>query len=294
MKQNSNKYIIISFINNIFLSILKLVIGYISKSKTLLADGVHCLSDMLTDIIGFVGNKISNKDPDESHPYGHGKAEYITSIFISVFIIVLAVKIFLGSFKPSYKIDTYYILIISLVSIISKYIVSSLLIKKGKEFKSNILITSGTESKYDIISSTLAFVFILLSIFADKLTIFKYADTTGSIIIALLTFRIGIKLFIENFNLSLGEVELNNTPKNEVKNILLGYKEIKNIRRITILKYGFYRMLIIDLEVKGSMTVNKLYTLDQDIKTKLREIHNEYKYININVRPYTNKKLTPQ
>lgn len=289
MKNNTNKYIVISFINNMFLTFLKLVFGFISKSKTLVADGVHCLSDMLTDIIGFIGSKISNKDPDESHPYGHGKAEYITSIFISTLIVVLAIKIFIDSFKQTYNIDSYYILIISLISIISKYIVSSLLIKKGKEYKSNILITSGTESRFDIISSSLAFVFMLLSLFAHKITILRYADAIGSIIISILTFKVGIKLFIENFNLSLGEVELDNVPNMEIKNILLNYKEIKNIRRITILKYGQYRMLIIDIEVNGSMTVNNSYKLDQNIKDELRNIHDEYKYININMRPYKKK-----
>lgn len=282
---NVNKYIKISFANNVFLTLIKLFFGYISKSKTLIADGVHCASDMLTDIIGYIGNIISSKKPDVNHPFGHGKAEYITSIFISIFIIILSVKIFINSFTPTYKIDNYYILLISFISIVTKYFISNLLIKKGKILNSNILVTSGTESKYDVLSSTFAFVFILLSFYQDKCSLLRYADTIGSIVISIMTFKVGISLFILNFNSSLGEVDIKKESKNNIKNILCKYKEIKNIRRITILKYGTYRMLIIDIEVKGRMSINKFYELDQKIKYDIKSLYKEYKYININVRP---------
>lgn len=287
MKDKVTKYMVISFIANIFLTIIKITFGMISKSKTLLADGIHCFSDMSTDIIGIAGAKISSKKPDEDHPYGHGKAEYITSIFISIFIVILAVRIFMNSFTPTYKIDTYYILLVSIISIAVKFYVSGLLIRKGKENKSSILVTSGSESRFDVLSSALAFVFILLSFFSEEITFLKYADTAGSIVISLLTLRIGIKLFIENFKLSLGEVELDNNSNNEIKNILLNYKEIKNIRRVTILKFGSYRMIIIDIEMLGNTTINKSYKVDQSIKSELRNIHPEYKYININIKPYS-------
>lgn len=291
MKDETTKFMLISFTANIFLTIIKIFFGMISKSKTLLADGVHCLSDMATDIVGIIGAKISNIKPDKGHPYGHGKAEYITSIFISIFIIFLAFKIFANSFTPTYEIDTYYILLISIISIIVKFYVSDALIKAGKRTKSSILITSGSESRFDVLSSFLAFIFILLSLFSKELRFLKYADTLGSIVISILTFRVGVKLFIENFKLSLGEIELDNNANNEVKNILMNYKLIKNIRRVVILKYGSYRMINIDIEMKGNITIKKAYDVDQSIKKELRTVHPEYKYININIKPLDKSKL---
>lgn len=289
MKNKTIKYMSISFIANIFLTIIKVIFGYISKSKTLIADGIHCLSDMSTDIIGIFGAKISNKEPDEDHPYGHGKAEYVTSLFISIFIIYLSVKIFVNSFSKTYTIDTYYILIVSFVSIVVKFFISGLLIKKGKEIKSSILTTSGTESRFDVLSSFLAFIFILLSFFSKELSYLKYADTIGSIVISLLTLRIGIKLFIENFKSSIGEVELDNKYHDEIKSILSNYEDVKNIRRITILKYGSYRMINIDIEMLGKTSIKNVYKTEQGIKKDLRDIHPEYKYINIDIKPIDKK-----
>ncbi len=290
MKNQTTKYMVISFIANVFLSIIKIFFGMISKSKTLLADGIHCISDMSTDVIGVIGSIISNKKPDTDHPYGHGKAEYITSIFISIFIIFLSVKIFCNSFSPVRYIDNYFILLVSIISIIIKYFVSGLLIKKGKQCESNILITSGSESRFDVLSSALAFVFILLSLLGNKFDFLKYADTIGSIIISLLTMRIGIKIFVDNFKLSLGEVELDNESINEIKNILLEYKEIKTIRRVNILKYGSYKMINIDVEMPANTTISRYYKIDQSVKKELRTIHPEYKYISIDVRPVSKKK----
>lgn len=289
MKNVTEKCMVTSFVANVFLTIIKITFGLISKSKTLIADGIHCLSDLFTDIIGIVGTKISNKKADTEHPFGHGKAEYIASLFISVFIIVLSVKIFTNSFTPIQEIDNYFILFISIISIIVKYFVSGYLIKKGKEVNSNILLTSGTESRFDVLSSAIAFVFILLSLFARDFSYLKYADTIGSIVISILTFRIGIKLFIKNFNSSLGEVELNKKYHDEIREILSYHEEILNIRRITILKYGSYSSVTVDLEMNGRLKLKKVYEIEQEIKKKMREIHPEYKYITINERPYNIK-----
>ena len=72
-----------SLLVNIALTFSKLIGGFIFKSKTLIADGVHSMSDMLTDIVGIIGGVFSEKHPDKEHPLGHGNLEYVTSIFIS-------------------------------------------------------------------------------------------------------------------------------------------------------------------------------------------------------------------
>ena len=75
-----------SFFINLFLSIIKLIVGIIYKSYSLIADGVHSFSDLITDIIAIIGSKLSNKPADEKHPYGHGKLEYVTSLIIGLII----------------------------------------------------------------------------------------------------------------------------------------------------------------------------------------------------------------
>jgi len=113
------KIMLKSFLVNLSLTILKLLGSLFSHSKTLLADAVHCLSDMLTDIIGLIGSKLASKKPDKKHPYGHGKIEYLTSIIISLLIISLGIGILINSLNGRVKPTNIYSAAIIIISIIS-------------------------------------------------------------------------------------------------------------------------------------------------------------------------------
>ena len=80
------KVLLVSSITNIFLSIIKIIFGFIGKCSSLIADGIHSLSDLSTDVIAIIGNKMSLKPADKEHPFGHGKTEYITSMIIGLII----------------------------------------------------------------------------------------------------------------------------------------------------------------------------------------------------------------
>ena len=86
---NAKKVLYVSFFSNIFLSILKVVVGIIGKSSALISDGIHSFSDLITDVVAIFGNYLSLKPADDKHPYGHGKLEYITSFIIGIVIIII-------------------------------------------------------------------------------------------------------------------------------------------------------------------------------------------------------------
>ena len=82
---------VISFITNSFLSLIKIIFGCIGHSSALIADGIHSFSDLSTDIVAMLGDFFARKPADRKHPYGHGKLEYLTSIFIGFVIIVFCI-----------------------------------------------------------------------------------------------------------------------------------------------------------------------------------------------------------
>ena len=163
-----NKVLIKSLLVNLVLSILKLIGSFIGGSITLLADAIHCMSDMFTDVISIIGSKLSNKKPDKEHPYGHGRIEYLTSIVMSIFIIILSISTLITSIKGEKFNTNIYAVIILIVSIISKFILSDYLIKKSKELNSNIILLNGMETRYDTYSSMLALLFVLLSLISNN------------------------------------------------------------------------------------------------------------------------------
>ena len=93
----ANKASILGMIGNIFLFLIKVIVGFISNSQAMIADAFNSASDILSSIMTYIGNRVASKDADDDHNLGHGKAEYIYSMLISITMVVLGVKILIDS-----------------------------------------------------------------------------------------------------------------------------------------------------------------------------------------------------
>ncbi len=272
-----------SFLVNLFLTILKLLGSVVSNSKTLLADSIHCMSDMSTDLISIIGTKISNKKPDLNHPYGHGKIEYLTSIIMSFFIISLGISILFNSFNGKTVVPNMYAIIVLLITIVVKYILSSYLFKKGKLLNSNIIKTNAIESRYDTYNSILALIFIIITIIGSDNDILKYFDKVGSVVMSLLTIKVGIEVLLKNTSSILGEVEEDKSILSTVEDIIKS-KDYK-VRRLSLLKYGSYYDATIDILLDKNITLENLYNIEKKIKRDLKRSDMSIRYVTVNFKP---------
>ena len=88
----------IGILGNIFLLIIKGFIGFVTKSQSMIADAFNSASDILASLMTFIGSKISSEPKDEDHNLGHGKAEYIYAMLISIVLIFVSLSLFKDSF----------------------------------------------------------------------------------------------------------------------------------------------------------------------------------------------------
>ena len=88
---------ILGIIGNIFLLIIKATVGFLSKSQAMIADSFNSAGDIFASLMTFIGNRIASAPDDEDHNLGHGKAEYIFSLFISIAMIVVSAKLLFDS-----------------------------------------------------------------------------------------------------------------------------------------------------------------------------------------------------
>ena len=82
---------------NIFLLVIKATVGFISGSQAMIADSINSAGDIFASLMTFIGNKISSAPKDDDHYFGHGKAEYIFSMFISIAMILVSAKLLFDS-----------------------------------------------------------------------------------------------------------------------------------------------------------------------------------------------------
>ena len=88
-----NKANVSGILGNIFLLVIKFIIGFLSKSQAMIADAANSAGDIFASLMSSIGNRIANAPEDETHNFGHGKAEYIFSLFIGLSMIIVSIKL---------------------------------------------------------------------------------------------------------------------------------------------------------------------------------------------------------
>ena len=95
----TEKASILGIVGNIFLLIIKAIVGIVTKSQAMIADSVNSAGDIFSSLMTFIGNKIASKPKDDDHNLGHGKAEYIFSMLVSISMMFVAIKLLESSIK---------------------------------------------------------------------------------------------------------------------------------------------------------------------------------------------------
>lgn len=280
------KVLVKSLIVNILLTLTKFVFGIIYKSKVLVADGIHSLSDLATDVVSIYGSKLSLKPADNEHPYGHGKIEYLTSIVIGAVILALALSLLGNSLNAKTTIISNMVLYVTIFTILAKYLISRYILSKGVKYKSNLLIASGKESRSDVISSAIVIVTYFLSKLSSYSKIFLYSDTIGTFIIGLIILKTAYRILKENIVSILGEIEQDEDYLDKIREIILENSEVVNIEELNIIKYGHYYQANITINMDSNVTLEDACLVSNRIKKKLINKKTRISYAKISINPY--------
>ncbi len=122
--ESTKKVSFLGIIGNIFLLIIKFIMAIFSHSEAMMADAVNSAGDIFSSVMSYIGNKIAGIPSDEDHNFGHGKAEYIFSMFISIFMILVGMKILFSSIMTIIEGNTFqfsiYLVIVCFITILVK------------------------------------------------------------------------------------------------------------------------------------------------------------------------------
>ena len=279
------KTMIISVFTNIFLAIVKIVFGFLAHSSALIADGIHSFSDLSTDFFAILGNYLARKPADKEHPFGHGKIEYLTSIIIGTLVFIVGLGVIYQSTHNKVVIPNKIVIIVTLITIIAKYLLSSYIIKKGEKHRNNILVASGKESRTDVISSLFVLIASILVQFSDKVDFLKYFDIVASIIIGMFIVRTGFLIVKENVSVILGEQENNKEYLAELKNIILDNDIVFSVRSMIILKFGHIVTLDLIILMDGDKSLRECHDVVDEIEEKIKSYDEKIEHINIHMEP---------
>ncbi|TCS39929.1 cation diffusion facilitator family transporter [Reinekea marinisedimentorum] len=196
---NHERYKIISRVNWIctaidtLLSVLKLSIGVITRSPGLIADGLHSLSDLATDVLALILGKLAQHGPDEDHPYGHARYETIGTAVLGSVLLVIALGIgfenLLAMLHGEYVKPSMIALITVGISVVSKELLFHYTMKWAKVTRSNLLEANAWHSRSDSLSSVAVFIGIIFSMLG-----FEFFEYIAALLVALLIGKMGASL----------------------------------------------------------------------------------------------------
>jgi len=165
-KQEAQKVTIIGAILDTCLGFAKIIIGMLSNSSALVADGIHSFSDLLTDFVVVFVFHISGEEPDDNHPWGHGRFETIGTVILGGVLIAVAGAMAFESLKTLVTSQTFATpgwpaLVVAGLSILSKEWIFRYTLAAGKQLKSDLLIANAWHSRTDSFSSIVVLIGIL-------------------------------------------------------------------------------------------------------------------------------------
>ena len=287
-----NKVMFVSMIVNTFLALSKVLFGIIGSSYALVADGVHSFSDLATDVFAIIGNILSHKPADDKHPFGHGKLEYLTSLGIGIIILMVGFSIIYNSFSHDIVIPSVLVIVVTLFTILIKFILSRYVTKKGYEYNQSVLIASGKESSADVISSIVVLISSILIQFSNNISVLKYADLFATIIVGIFIVKAGFDVLKENISTIIGEQETDNLILTKINEIIRSESSVLTIDKINLIKYGSYFEVVGEVGMDENLTLKECHDVIERIEDKLVDFDERNRYITIHVNPCTEKETS--
>lgn len=275
---------------NCLLTIIKVAAGLVGHSAAMVADGVHSLTDLVSDFIVMIFVKISSKDGDNDHGYGHGKFETLATLIVSAMLILVGVKLLYDGSTDIYAhlhghaLETpgMITLYMALVSIFIKEVLYQVTARVGREVKSQAVLANAWHHRTDAISSIGSLVGIAGAIYMGNNWVIL--DPLAGCIISVFIFFVAVKMMLTAVN-ELMEASLPQDECDEIRALIMAVDGIDDVHELKTRRNG--RSVIIDVHIVVDPHISVLVAHEMTIKAEdnLRERFGHESQIFIHVEP---------
>lgn len=270
-------------IGNIFLLIIKATIGFMTNSQAMIADSANSAGDIFSSLMTFIGNKIASEPSDDTHNLGHGKAEYIFSMLISISMIAVAVGLLKGSIESLINNDKYefswFLIIVCIITIIIKFVLFLYTHKLSKKYKNLLIEANAKDHRNDCFATTFTLIAALLSYKG-----ILWFDGVVGIGISVWIAITGIKIFIESFNV-LMDKSIDEENKQRVLDIIKNHPEISKIQHFNSTPIGYRYQISLTIFVDGNLSTFESHEIADKLEKEICENIEEIYLAVIHVNP---------
>jgi cation diffusion facilitator family transporter len=275
----------VGIVGNTFLSAIKILVGFLSGSLAVVADGVDSSSDIITSIITLITARILTKPPNKKYPYGYGKADTIATKLLSFIIFFAGAQLLITTIKKliaggNSEVPSKWAIYVTIISILGKLFLSYHQSMAGKKTGSAMLIANGKNMQNDILISG-SVLLGLVFIYIFKMPIL---DTVFALMVSLWVLWVAFKIFRET-SLELMDGTRDCTIYERIFDAIEAVEGAHHPHRVRARNIGHKVMIAIDLEVEGDLSLRQAHEIahkvEESIKSKIENVFD----VSIHIEP---------
>jgi cation diffusion facilitator family transporter len=285
LTREGKRVTLIGAVVNFLLILLKFFAGVFGSSQALLADAVHSVSDLVTDIIVLLGLKIGQKEPDESHTFGHARFETLASSFLALALIVTALFLGIKSIRDIYlhteRNPGAIALIGAIISIASKEALYQYTVHTGRRMKSQLIMANAWHHRSDALSS----VAVLLGVTGALINpSWWMLDSFAALLVSFFIIKIGLEIFGN----TLKEFIDSAPPPDVLKNISQCASSVNGVISVHDLRVrtsgGLYQIET-HIVVDGKLTITEGHNIAKEVENCLRADLDDFGRVIVHIDP---------
>ena len=259
---------LIGSVIDLLLGVSKITVGFTAQSQALIADGVHSLSDLVTDFAVLYAAKHSHQEADEDHPYGHGRIETVVTVGLGIALIGVAVGIMIDStqrlFEPSSLMSPGMLaLVIAAISVLSKEAIYQYTMVFARRYRSNMLKANAWHSRTDAISSIIVVVGLVGSMAG-----LTYLDAIAAIGVGIMIAKIGWDLAWHSLK-ELIDTGLETDRVKEIEKSILDVDGVTTLHILRTRQIGADALVDVHIQVEPRISVSEGHYISETVRSKL-------------------------
>lgn len=255
---------------NVLLTVLQLGIGLFSRSQALVADAIHSLSDLVSDIVVLVANKHSAKAPDADHPYGHLRFETAATLGIGVLLLAVGAGMLWSSLRrledpgliPVVHPAAFFT---ALLALLAKEGLFHYMLRVARRVRSTMLVANAWHARSDAASSLV----VLLGIGAN-LGGLPLADPLAALVVGLMIMRMGWKFAWQAFN-DLVDRAADDETESAIRSRILETPGVRGMHGLRTRKMGDMIWVEVDIEMDGRLTIEEGHAIAVEARRRVME-----------------------
>ena len=285
---------IVGSVVNLLLVVCKFVAGILGRSTAVVADAVHSLSDLLTDIVVIVFVRISGKPADEDHGYGHGKYETLATAIIGIVLFAVGVGILVESIENIVAVVNGAVLprpsvvavVVTVCSVLCKEMLYWYTIKMGRKYNSQALVANGWHHRSDAFSS----MGVLIGLGGAMLLGERWSvlDPLAALVVSAFIIKVAIDL-IKPCLSELLERSLPEEVEQEIERIILSVDGVTSPHHLRTRRIGNRYAIEVHIRMNGNLTLFEAHSITTTVERLLKQRFGATTHVGIHTEPTPNR-----